>query len=37
MGCLLSLLQLGLFVLYPPRSYSYSGQGYKLIEQAVPF
>ncbi|KAH8394771.1 hypothetical protein KR222_005151, partial [Zaprionus bogoriensis] len=37
LGCLLSLLQLGLFVLYPPRSYSYAGQGYKLIEQAVPF
>ncbi|EDW02266.1 sugar transporter SWEET1 [Drosophila grimshawi] len=35
LGCLLSLMQLGLFVLYPPRSYS--GQGYKLLEQAVPF
>ncbi|KAI8035780.1 sugar transporter SWEET1 [Drosophila gunungcola] len=35
LGCILSLLQLGLFVLYPPRSYS--GHGYKLVEQAVPF
>ncbi|ALC42194.1 slv [Drosophila busckii] len=37
LGCVLSLMQLGLFVLYPPRSYS--GQGYKLLDQAqaVPF
>lgn len=35
LGCILSLLQLGLFVIYPPRSYS--GHGYKLVEQAVPF
>ncbi|SPP75153.1 sugar transporter SWEET1 [Drosophila guanche] len=35
LGCLLSMMQLSLFVVYPPRSYS--GQGYKLVEQAVPF
>ncbi|XP_068143792.1 sugar transporter SWEET1 isoform X1 [Drosophila tropicalis] len=35
LGCILSLLQLSLFVIYPPRTYT--GQGYKLVEQAVPF
>lgn len=35
LGCLLSLVQLSLFVCYPPKNYS--GQGYKLVDQAVIF
>ncbi|XP_036330589.1 sugar transporter SWEET1 [Rhagoletis pomonella] len=35
LGCLLSLLQLCLFVVYPPKSYS--GQGYRLVDQASIF
>jgi len=35
LGCLLSLLQLSLFVCYPPKSFA--GQGYKLVDQSVVF
>ncbi|CAD7013854.1 unnamed protein product [Ceratitis capitata] len=35
LGCLLSLLQLCLFVIYPPKSYT--GQGYRLVDQATIF
>ncbi|XP_013113696.1 sugar transporter SWEET1 [Stomoxys calcitrans] len=35
LGCVLSLVQLGLFVCYPPKSFS--GQGYKLVDQSVVF
>ncbi|XP_011209738.1 sugar transporter SWEET1 [Bactrocera dorsalis] len=34
-GCLLSMLQLCLFVVYPPKTYS--GQGYRLVDQAPIF
>nr|XP_036223805.1 sugar transporter SWEET1 isoform X2 [Bactrocera oleae] len=35
LGCLLSMLQLCLFVVYPPKTYS--GQGYRLVDQAPIF
>uniref|UniRef100_A0A1B0BR72 Sugar transporter SWEET1 n=1 Tax=Glossina palpalis gambiensis TaxID=67801 RepID=A0A1B0BR72_9MUSC len=35
LGCILSMLQLCLFVCYPPKSFN--GQGYKLVEQSVVF
>ncbi|XP_073811206.1 sugar transporter SWEET1 [Musca autumnalis] len=35
LGCILSLMQLGLFVCYPPKSFA--GQGYKLVDQSVVF
>ncbi|XP_030387027.1 sugar transporter SWEET1 [Scaptodrosophila lebanonensis] len=35
LGAVLSMLQLGLFVIYPPRSFA--GPGYKLVDQVVAF
>ncbi|XP_023295262.2 sugar transporter SWEET1 [Lucilia cuprina] len=35
LGCVLSLMQLCLFVCYPPKSFA--GQGYKLVDQTVVF